>query len=46
MTKSSRFLTGHDNAQAVADVAPRPDEIHQDIEDVNDWVTEVRRRRG
>jgi len=43
MTKSSRFL--HDQAAAVTDPVPRPDELSQDINNLETWVAQVRRRR-
>jgi len=46
MTKSSRFLEGHDEAQAVADPVPGPDELRQDITDLENWVIQIRPRRN
>jgi hypothetical protein len=43
MTKSSRFV--HDEAGAVADPVPNPDELRQDINNLETWVTQVRCRR-
>lgn len=45
MTKSSRFLEGHDEAKAVMDSVPAPDELRDDIANLESWVREVRRRR-
>ncbi|MCK4578821.1 MAG: ATP-binding protein, partial [Candidatus Marinimicrobia bacterium] len=45
MTKSSRFLEGHDEAGAVADPVPSPNELRQDITALEDWVRGVRQRR-
>jgi len=45
MSKSSRFLQGHDEAQAVAEPVPSPNELRQDIVDFECWISEVRRRR-
>ena len=45
MTKSSRFLEGHDEAEAIADPVPCPDELRQDIENLETWINQVRRRR-
>jgi len=45
MTKCSRFLEGHDEAIAVGDPVPLPSELRQDIEDIEAWIAEVRRRR-
>jgi len=44
MTKCSRFL--HDEAAAVMDPTPEPDELRQDILDIENWVQTVRRRRN
>jgi hypothetical protein len=43
MTKSSRFV--HDEAGAVADPVPNPDELRQDINNLETWVTQVHHRR-
>ncbi|MEK9137524.1 MAG: ATP-binding protein, partial [Bacteroidota bacterium] len=43
MTKSSRFV--HDQAGAVADPVPSPDELRQDINILDTWIDQVRRRR-
>ena len=45
MTKCSRFLEGHDEAEAVADPVPGPTELRQDVANLETWITEVRRRR-
>lgn len=45
MTKTSRFLEGHDEAEAVAEPVPEPDELYQDITDLEEWISEIRRRR-
>lgn len=45
MTKSSRFLEGHDEAGAVADPVPSPDELRQDINNLETWVGQVHQRR-
>lgn len=46
MTKSSRYLRGHDDANAVVDPVPEPDEISGDIENVAEWVRRIRERRN
>ena len=46
MTKSSRFLEGHDEAGALADPVPSPDELRQDINNLQTWVSQVRQRRN
>lgn len=45
MTKTSRFLIGHDQPEAVAEPVPEPDEIRQDIAALENWVAAVRGRR-
>jgi hypothetical protein len=45
MTKTSRFLEGHDEAIAVADPVPSPDELCQDIINLETWIAEIRHRR-
>lgn len=45
MTKSSRFLEGHDEAEAIGDPVPEPDEVRQDIQTLEGWIKEVRKRR-
>ena len=44
MSKSSKYLRGHDNAAALSEEVPRPDEIRQDIADLQDWVKHMRNR--
>jgi len=44
MTKSSRFV--HDEAVAVADPVPDPDELRQDINNLETWIGQVRQRRN
>lgn len=46
MIKCSRFLEGHDEAGASADPVPNPDELSQDISNLEIWVKQVRRRRS
>lgn len=45
MTKSSRFLEGHDEAQAVIEPVPDPNELRQDINSLENWVANIRGRR-
>jgi hypothetical protein len=45
MTKCSRFLEGHDEAVAVADPVPDPDELERDINQLETWVSTINRRR-
>jgi len=46
MTKSSRFLLGHDESAYANEPIPNPDELKEDIEELANWVAEIRRRRG
>lgn len=45
MTKSSRFIVGHDQAQAIAEPVPNPEELRQDIDNLRTWVNAVNSRR-
>lgn len=45
MTKSSRFMVGHDEAQAIAEPVPEPDELREDIDSLRTWVSAVNSRR-
>lgn len=45
MSKCSRYLEGHDEATAVMEPLPAPDEVGQDINDCFNWIQDVRRRR-
>lgn len=45
MTKCSRFLEGHDEPAAVMDPVPGPDELLADIESLEKWIREMRKRR-
>ena len=45
MTKSSRFLVGHDQAQAISEPVPQPEELSQDIDNLKIWAKEIRKRR-
>lgn len=43
MSKSSRWLRGHDDPTAVDDPVPDPDEISEDIEQLDGWRKELHR---
>jgi len=45
MTKTSRWLPGHDQAAAVNAPCPDPAELKQDIEKLESWVAGIRKRR-
>ena len=45
MTKCSKWLPGHDQAPAAPSEMPEPSEIHADIEALNEWVSEINKRR-
>lgn len=45
MTKCSRWLVGHDQAPAARADIPNPPEIKADIDALENWVGEIRRRR-
>jgi energy-coupling factor transporter ATP-binding protein EcfA2 len=45
MTKSSRWLPGHDQAAAARAPVPEPLELKADIEALENWVTAIRSRR-
>ena len=46
MTKSSKWLTGHDQAPAARQDIPEPSELRQDIEALTNWVSKIRKRRS
>ncbi|MCB1032839.1 MAG: ATP-binding protein [Acidobacteria bacterium] len=46
MTKCSRWLRGHDQPPAENTSVPEPDEVKQDIDALNGWVTTIRKRRN
>ncbi len=46
MTKCSTHLRGHDQAAAINQPVPQPTELKADIEQLENWVTQVRKRRG
>lgn len=45
MTKSSKWEGGHDQALAMNEHPPMPDELKSDIDALENWVTAVERRR-
>ncbi|QDT13415.1 AAA family ATPase [Stieleria marina] len=45
MTKTSRWLPGHDQASAENAPFPEPDELKNDIQGLQDWVDRLRPRR-
>ena len=45
MTKSSKWLTGHDQAPAARQDIPEPNELEQDIDALDKWVSDIRKRR-
>ncbi len=45
MTRSSRWLPGHDQAAAARAPVPEPAELKSDIEELEEWVSRVRDRR-
>ncbi|MEW7986907.1 MAG: AAA family ATPase [Candidatus Thiodiazotropha sp.] len=46
MTKCSKWLSGHDQAAAARAAIPEPDILKTDIEALETWVTNVRKRRN
>lgn len=46
MTKSSTWLTGHDQAAAARAPVPTPDELKRDIEGLETWVKTINVRRN
>ena len=46
MTKSSKWLPGHDQAPAAKQDIPEPDELKSDIEALENWVSNIRARRN
>jgi energy-coupling factor transporter ATP-binding protein EcfA2 len=45
MTKSSKWLIGHDLARAENEDIPKPDELEEDINGLKNWVENIRKRR-
>ncbi len=46
MSKASQFLEGHDEAQAVNEGVPDPDELSADLDSLAGWVASVHERRN
>ena len=46
MTKSSKWLPGHDQAPAAKQDIPEPEELRQDIETLEKWASNIRKRRN
>ena len=46
MSKSSRWLPGHDQAASARAPIPGPDELKADIEALENWVKNIHRRRN
>jgi predicted NAD-dependent protein-ADP-ribosyltransferase YbiA (DUF1768 family) len=46
MDKCSTHFRGHDQAPAVNQPMPAPAELRAAIQQLEDWVTQIRRRRG
>ena len=45
MTKCSKWLPGHDQAPAAKQDIPEPDELKADIDALDGWVSNIRKRR-
>ena len=46
MTKCSKWLPGHDQAAAARAEVPEPDVLETDVEALEKWVAQIRKRRG
>jgi len=46
MTKTSRWLPGHDEAPAARAPVPEPKELNDDIDSLDKWVAAIRKRRN
>ena len=46
MTKCSKWLSGHDQAPAVNEDVPEPDEVKTDVDALEQWVKEINKRRS
>ncbi|MBK9105111.1 MAG: hypothetical protein IPL92_11235 [Saprospiraceae bacterium] len=46
MTKCSAWLPGHDTAPAARSPIPEPDELKADIDSLEKWMEEIRKRRA
>lgn len=45
MAKCSTWLAGHDQTGAVNEAVPGPEELEADIDALDEWVNEIRKRR-
>ncbi len=45
MTKTSRWLVGHDDAPELNEPVPLPEEVRADVAALADWVKAIRKRR-
>ena len=46
MGKCSKYFVGHDEAGAINEPVPEPDELKSDIEELENWVIKIRKRRN
>jgi len=46
ITKCSKYLRGHDKAVAINEPVPAPAELKADIENLENWVSGMRKRRN
>jgi hypothetical protein len=46
MTKCSKWLAGHDQAAAARADVPEPAALKADIAELEQWVADIRKRRG
>lgn len=46
VTKSSKWLAGHDQSVADNSPIPEPEELKEDIKALADWIQRIRKRRG
>ncbi|MBZ0254543.1 hypothetical protein K8I31_00680, partial [bacterium] len=45
MSKCSKFLPGHDNAAAINQLLPEPEEVQEDIEKLNNYIDILSKKR-
>lgn len=45
MTSCSRWILGHDEALADGTPFPKPDQLKQHIDDLEEWAKNIRKRR-
>ena len=45
MTKTSKWLSGHDQSPADNSPIPDPQEVKYDIETLDEWIRSIRKRR-